>query len=397
MNHIILFDSEVRTSLLPLTFTRPVSELRVGIMTASERWRHFYPDASISHITEDYLNAIYPLHIKDENLLINGSVLADTSIKQLFDGLASNEAIMIDGELIGARLPRDQFDRLINNEEMDDLVGYELKKDEVQLIRHLWEIPSIAPGQIRRDADLIDFESKSFIREDHFGQHPLYRHPSARLEDVFFNTDDGPIIIDRDAHLMHGSAIRGPVYIGTSTVIKMHANIYGGSSIGPKCTIAGELKNTTFQGFSNKGHEGYVGDSVIGSWCNLGALTTNSNLRNTFTNVKVYSYSTRNVVRTNARKCGFFMGDYARTAIHTSIGAGTVIGVSAHLFGLGFPKQHVPSFAWGGIKDIDTYDLNKALDAASALWSFKGMILDTEHREMLKKVFEISADHRMNL
>ena len=391
MNHIILFDSEVRTSLLPLTFTRPVSELRLGILSATDRWRHLYPKATVSYITEDYLSTVYPLNIQDDNLLINGSVIADESIKLLFDGLAPNEAIMVEGELMGARLPRDQFDRLLNNREMDDLVGYELTQDEVRTIRNLWQFPTMMADQITRDCELIGFDKKSFNRADNHGNFPVYRHPSARVESVFLNTDKGPIVIDKNAHLMHGAAIRGPVYIGESSVIKMHANIYGGSSIGPRSTVAGELKNTLIQGYSNKGHEGYVGDSVIGSWCNLGALTTNSNLRNTFTPVKVYNYARKEVERTDALKCGFFMGDYARTAIQTTIGAGTVIGVSSHVFGQGFPNAHVPSFAWGSDK---VYELEKALEAAGSLWSFKGMILDAEHRQILESIFAVTSADR---
>ncbi len=388
MNHIILFDSDIREELLPLTYTRPVSELRLGIFTIREKWNHLFRTASFSHITSAYLEPQYPIRIQEENILINGAVIPTPLLHGLITNLSLNEAIMLEGELIAARLPRHQFQYLLDGHDLDDLTGYEISKNDIRVIRHLWDIPDASREQIAGDMRwLPDTKSVEYVDADIRGTHAIYIHPEARLEKVIINAEEGPVYIGKSAHIMDGSILRGPIAIGEKSVIKMGAKLFGGTVAGPQCMLGGEIKNSTFLGYSNKAHEGYVGDSVIGEYCNLGALTTGSNLKNTYSTVKVWSKIRGRREDSKQIKCGFFMGDYTTTAIQTRIGAGTVIGVGTHIIGTDFCHHHVPSFSWGGVDKVADYQPDKVLETCERLQSHKGKIMETSERELLRALY----------
>ncbi len=396
--HIILFDTDLRESLLPFTYTRPVCELRLGILTIREKWQRILNARTVSYITPEHLEPLYPIEINVDNLLINGAALPTEEFKDILLGLQQGEALMQQGELIAARLSKDSFEKLLIKQDLDELVGYEIEPGKVMLLDSLTAITAISQQQIGPDMQLLVPEETALPSGvDWIGDHSVFIHPQARVERVWINATEGPVYIGQDAHIMDGARLRGPVAIGQGTVIKGHALLSKGVCVGPFCEIGGEVKQSVFLGYSNKSHEGYIGDSVIGEWCNLGALTTNSNLRNTFSNVNVWDYGKNLPVSSGMRKCGFFMGDYSRTSILTRINSGTVIGVSCHIFGEGITAPFVPSFSWGGVESFAEYDFEKAFDAITVFRSFKNQPTGEDIRSILTAVLNLSAAYRKPL
>ncbi|NND32392.1 MAG: glucose-1-phosphate thymidylyltransferase, partial [Saprospiraceae bacterium] len=271
-------------------------------------------------------------------------------------------------------------------------------QSKVQLVGCLTDLTQIATDQILADMQLMGLgkQAPEYNRSNITGDHLIHIDPSARIEYAFINATDGPIYIGADALVMDGAKIRGPAAIGSNAIIKSHAFLSKGVCIGPHCEIGGEVKHSIFLGNSNKSHEGYIGDSVIGEWCNLGALTSNSNLRNSFTDIQLWDYKQSRPMPTGHHKCGFFMGDFSRTAIQTQINSGTVIGVSSHVFGNGMAKVLVPSFTWGGIDDTELYDVEKAIAAAAKFCSFKDQSLTNETEELLRHLYAESAKDQEN-
>ena len=348
--------------------------------------------ASFSHITSDELEPLFPINIQDHNTLINGSVMPSQSLADLIRNLHENEALMLDGELIAAQLPRAQFARLIEHNDLDDLTGYELDPKDVTLVRNLWQITDIARHQVALDMELLqcgdDGNRPNLMKR---GEHPLYIHPSATIEHAYFNTQEGPIYIGPEALIMDGACIRGPAAINSKSVIKLGAALYPGTVIGHHCVVGGEVKNSVMLDHSNKSHAGYLGDSVIGSWCNLGALTSVSNLKNTLSNVQVWHMPTQTKIDSGRLKCGIFMADFCRTGIHTRINAGTVIGVSCHLYGGEIFGGNLPAFTWGLSEE---YELSKAIQTIQRVQSNQGFILDQSYVELLTRIFSSNKERR---
>lgn len=304
---------------------------------------------------------------------------------------------MLQGELIAARLSRRNFEKLLVKQDLEALVGYEVDPATVHLIESITSMTEISKEQILSDMTLLDRLQHVPEGIDIVGEYPVFIHPDARVERAFLNATEGPVYIGPDALIMDGAKLRGPVSIGAGTVVKGHAYFSKGVCIGPGCEVGGEIKQSVFLGYSNKSHEGYIGDSVIGEWCNLGALTSNSNLRNSFTDVKVWNYIKGSAESSGKRKCGFFMGDYSRTAILSQINAGTVIGISCHIYGQGTPSSFLPSFTWGGTDNLAEYQLEKALEALSVFRSFKDVQTGDEVKKTISSIFELTAQHRLAL
>ncbi len=395
MQNIILFDTDVREALLPFTHTRPVCELRVGVLTIREKWSALLGEVSFSHITSEHLESQFPIDINEDNYLINGAALPTESLRDQIRRLESGEALMLADELIAARLSKEKFEKLIVMQDLDDLVGYEIDKEDVELLESILGITDVSSAQISSDMGLLGLLKSQYPEGLKIsGEHPVYIEESARVEQVYINAEDGPVYVGAHAHLMDGARLRGPVSIGEKTIVKSHAFLSKGVCIGPLCEVGGEIKHSVFLGSSNKSHEGYIGDSVIGEYCNLGALTTNSNLRNSFTDVGVWSYLQSRIEPSGKNKCGFFMGDYCRTAILTKINSGTVIGVSCHLFGEGTAKGFIPSFTWGGLESHEEYDLIKAIRAAAIFRSWKETEMNEVQEELWSQLFRLTAIHR---
>ncbi|MEL6717572.1 MAG: putative sugar nucleotidyl transferase, partial [Bacteroidota bacterium] len=326
MKNIILFDDDSREHFLPLTFTRPVGELRIGILTIREKWEKWL-DGKASYITQEYLNDCFPINIESDNYIINSSVLPSHQLCSIVRNLQISEAVLKDGELIATRLNEKQIKKLMKDEEIEELKGYELEDTPLFRLKGLTDLFQRNEEAIQSDFNLItnDRVSQSLSESNLInGAEHIFVEEGAEVECSILNASTGPIYIGKNAKILEGSMLRGPIAIGDNTVIKMGAKIYGGTTFGPYCKAGGEIKNSIFQGYTNKGHDGYLGDSILGEWCNLGAGTNVSNLKNNYSTVKQWNYSESTMKDTELQFCGLVMGDYSKSSIATKFNTGTV-------------------------------------------------------------------------
>jgi UDP-N-acetylglucosamine diphosphorylase/glucosamine-1-phosphate N-acetyltransferase len=398
MKNIILFDPDTRDQFLPLTFTRPVGELRIGILTIREKWERLL-NGTVSYITQDYLSDKFPIHISEDNFVVNGAVLPNDALCQLIHTLNNNEALTKDGELIAARLDSQQFQRLMTDSDIEELAGFELEGVTYTTLNHVWDIFKFNAEALKNDFKLITDGRKSgplSISNRIVGDaSKIFLEEGAVVECAILNTQNGPIYIGKNAEIMEGCTIRGGFAMGEGSVLKMGAKIYGATTLGPHCKVGGEVNNAVILGYSSKGHEGYLGNSVIGEWCNLGADTNTSNLKNTYEEVKLWNYPKQSFVKTGMQFLGLIMGDHSKCAINTMFNTGTVVGVSANIFGAGFPRNFIPSYSWGGGSSAyETYNFNKAMLVAERVLERRQLTLTEQDRVMLKHIFDTTAQFR---
>lgn len=397
MWNVILFDSEIREHLLPLTFTRPLGDLRIGMLTIQEKWSKWL-GGKISFITQDYLANKFPLEYGDENIVINGSVCPSDRLCRLIRQMDFNEAYLQGEELIVAKLDREQLEKLINDEDIDQLHAYDIEDTPFLKINRLWDIFLLNGEALLEDFELLtrDQPSQPLSPSNRvIGDSALvYLAEGAQVEGALLNTTAGPIFVDEHAEIMEGCMIRGGLYLGAHSIIRMGARIYGPTTIGPWSKVGGEVLQSVIQGFSNKAHEGFLGHSVIGEWCNIGADTNTSNLKNNYEEVKVWSFPAGRFVPTGSQFGGLFMADHAKLGINSMINTGTVIGVSANVFGAGFPRNYIPSFAWGGATGFQTFQLDKAFDTAERMMQRRNKAFNIQERLILLRIFEETASFR---
>ncbi|MGJ5641583.1 GlmU family protein [Formosa sp. S-31] len=389
MNYI-LFDGPSRNSLLPFTYTRPVADLRIGILTIREKWEN-YLGYTTTTITEDYLAEKYPMVEMDENVMINASFLPNYELVELVKGLEANQAIFKDDEVIAFFATENQDD--INFEDYEAIEF----DDDVIKIEHTWDIFSKNGEAIQEDFDLLTKGRTSqpipstvnTIAADN-----IFIEEGAELHFVNLNASNGPIYIGKDSLIMEGTSIRGPLALCDNAIVKMGAKIYGPTTIGPFCKVGGEVNNAVMFANSNKGHEGYLGNSVLGEWCNLGADTNNSNLKNNYAEVRLWSYETESFAKTGLQFCGLMMGDHSKCGINTMFNTGTVVGVSANIFGSGYPRNFVPSFSWGGSSGFTTYLPKKVFEVAEVVMKRRQIELTDTDKAILEHVFEETKKYR---
>lgn len=389
MNYI-LFDGPFRDNLLPFTFTRPVADLMIGILTIREKWeRHL--GSTITTVTEDYLSEKFPMVEMDENVMINASYLPTIELVELVLNLKENQAIFKDGEVI-AFFAKDTQDAI-------DFNAFEAVKFDGAVIKiaQVWDIFKKNAQAIQEDFDLVTdgrvSESLS-ATNNVIAPHNVFIEEGVQMEYVTLNASKGPIYIGKDSEVMEGAMIRGPFSLGNHSMVKMGSRVYGPTSVGSYCKIGGEVSNSVLFSHSNKGHEGFLGDSVIGEWCNLGADTNSSNLKNNYAEVKIWDYTTERFVKTGLQFCGLLMGDHSKCGINTMFNTGTVIGVSANIFGSGYPRNFIPSFSWGGAAGFTTYQANRAVEAASMVTSRRSIEFGEMDRAIMEHVFEITKKFR---
>jgi UDP-N-acetylglucosamine diphosphorylase/glucosamine-1-phosphate N-acetyltransferase len=396
MRNIILFDDESREQMLPLSYTRPVAEIRTGIFTIRERWEKLLKGRA-SYITSEYLAERYPIHIEEENTVINGAVMPNDRLVRLIEQLEPNEALMDEGNLIAARLNRHQFENLLKDEAIEEIAGLELMDTPFIHLSYPWDLFLYLRATIEYDFNLITKgrvsqsipSNNQVIAGDN-----IFIEEGAQVTCAILNAQSGPIYIGKDVHIMEGSIIRGPVTIGEGSVIKMGAKIYGPTAIGPGCKIGGELKDAVILGNSNKAHDGYLGNSIIGEWCNLGAGTNVSNLKNNYSTVRMWDYSTRGMRDSGLQFLGLVMGDHSKAGIQTMFNTGTIVGVASNIFGDGFPPKFVPSFMWGGASGLIPHRLDDALNTARKVMARRDTDFSKEEENILRKVFELSMMYR---
>jgi UDP-N-acetylglucosamine diphosphorylase/glucosamine-1-phosphate N-acetyltransferase len=396
MENIILFDDDHRDALLPLTFTRPVAEIRIGILTIKEKWEKWLGGRG-SYMTKDYLSEKYPMLVGEENLIINGAVLPTPELVREINNLELDQALLYKGELIAVRLSDSDLDGLEGADEEMEFVGREISGYELKIIRNTWDI-----FQMNGEALISDFEMLtrgktsqplSFSNQI-IGKGSIFLEEGVKMEGCILNVTSGPIYLGKNAEVMEGSVIRGPFALGENAVIKMSTKIYGPTTIGPGCKVGGEVNNSVLFSNSNKAHDGFLGNSVIGEWCNLGADTNNSNLKNNYSDVKLWSFVEEKFVSTGQQFCGLIMGDHSKCGINTMFNTGTVVGVCANIFGAGYPRNYIPSFTWGGTGTNTTYKLQDAFETTERVWERRGILLDEVNKSILKRIFEDSAPHR---
>lgn len=398
MKNIILFDPDTRNQLLPLTYTRPVCELRVGILTIREKWERWFK-GKISYITQDYLSEKYPIVINSDNYVINGAVLPDAELCHRIDNLRTNEALLKNGELVAARLDEKQFQNLMEDNEIEELEGFELDSDlNLVIIDHVWDIFSLNAQALKSDFELIT-QGRTSAPLSKTNQiigdaAQIFLEEGAVVECSILNVKNGPIYIGKNAEIMEGCLVRGGLALCDASTLKMGSKIYGATTIGPHSKVGGEVNNTVILGFSNKAHEGYLGNSVIGEWCNIGADTNTSNLKNNYEPVKLWDYTTDTFAKTGLQFLGLIMGDHSKCAINTMFNTGTVVGVSSNVFGAGFPRNFVPSFSWGGPAGFDTYPYSKAAETANRVLGRRNMSLSQQDYDIMKYIFDFSSRYR---
>jgi len=392
MNYI-LFDNPNRNDLLPLTFTRPVADIRIGILTIREKWEKRL-NAKTSLLTEDYLSVKYPIIKGAQNILINGSICPNDKLVNLIKKLKSNQALVHEDYLIAINLNEKDVENFENAENIEDV---ETNEPHIK-INNLWEIFSKNAQAIQEDFELITKNRKSknlSATNTLINPEQIFVENDAKVECVVLNATDGPIYIGSGAEIMEGSVVRGPFALCGHATLKMSAKIYGPTTIGPYSKVGGEVNNSVIFGFSNKAHDGFLGNSVIGEWCNIGANSNNSNLKNNYAGVKLWNYPQKKFLLTGLQFCGLIMGDHSKCGINTMFNTGTVVGVSANIFGHGYQRNFVPSFSWGSsLTGFSTFDINKAIEVSEKIFERRKMIFDETEKNILRNIFELTREYR---
>jgi UDP-N-acetylglucosamine diphosphorylase/glucosamine-1-phosphate N-acetyltransferase len=389
MNYI-LFDGDVRNSLLPFTYTKPVADIRVGILTIREKWEK-YLSLTTTTVTEEYLEEKYPMVELEENILINASFCPTKSLVEKVKRLSKNEAIFR-GEDVIAFFTTDSQEEV----NFDDYTPIEFDEEILQ-IKNTWDIFSLNDKAIQEDFELItEGRTSEPIPEGtrYINKENIFIEEGAEITFATLNASTGPIYIGKDAIVMENAAVRGPFAMCNSAVVKLGAKIYGATTLGPYCKVGGEINNSVLMGYSSKGHDGYLGNSVLGEWCNLGADTNISNLKNNYAEVKLWDYETGRFAKTGLQFCGLIMGDHSKCGINTMFNTGTVIGVFTNIYGSGFPRNFVPSFSWGGASGFTEYKTTKAFEVVEVVMQRKNIIFDAIEQRILEHVFEETKQYR---
>ena len=391
--NVILFDSN-RVDFYPLSFTRPISCFRVGILTIKEKWEVFFDSVSI--YSEDYLSKKFQSNIMEDNIWINARALPSQSLITEIKNLRIGECLNHGDLKIAFRsssYSAKNLNKVKSNANLSiinsisdvfSFNGEEIKNDFKRMF-------SLNGFEWRGDVKNLEEIKNSNVK---IGNGAIYIENGAKLNNCILNTTNGPIFIGKDSEIMEGSMIRGPFAICNNSVIKMGAKIYENTTVGPFCKVGGEINNVVFFGYSSKAHDGFLGNSIIGEWCNLGADTNNSNLKNNYDNVKIWNYSSESFKQTGLQFCGLIMGDHSKCGINTMFNTGTVVGVGANIFGSGFPRNFIPSFSWGGSSGLIVHRIDKFFKTAELVLARRNETLSDDDIEILSQVYSMTKSYR---
>lgn len=381
---IAFSDAQFWEDFLPLTFTRPVAEMRCGILTFSERWQKLLNTEEISYLTEDYLQEKFPKPANKESLLLVPNFLPSENVLQQIKELQKGEALVYENELLAAKINIENFS-LNQIEKMTDI------HEELLFFKQPTDLFSYNEKAINFDFELLTKgrSSAELSATNGFLGEPdnLFIEEGATIEFSTLNAKTGKIYIGKNAEVMEGCNLRGPIALCEESKFNLGAKIYGATTIGPHCKVGGEVNNIVIFGYSNKGHDGFVGNSVIGEWCNIGADTNSSNLKNNYAEVKLWNYRTKRFANTGLQFAGLIMGDHSKTAINTQLNTGTVVGVAANIFKSGFPPNLIESFSWGGMKGDEKFNLEKAYEVAKLAMARRKVEFTEADRNMLKHIY----------
>ena len=385
---IRLFDGKDREHLLPFVYLRPVADVFMGALTFRERWKHLAAD-SVSVETVD------SLHESEESTpdrCVLAALLPTTSFVEAVQALTPNQKLVCDDLVLAYH-----GELLSNDPALASYQSISIDQSAVTHIKYSWDIFLCNAHALAHDISLLSKNRISNAISDTnltIGYGSIFIGSQVNMEGVTLNTTDGPIFIDEGATIMEGSLLRGPLYVGKNSVIKMGTKVYANCSIGPSVKVGGEINNVIFFGNSNKGHNGFLGNAVIGEWCNIGAGTDASNLKNDYGLVRVWDYASGNFAKTDLQFCGLLMGDHSQCAIQTTFNTATVVGVGCNLFGHGFPRQFIPSFSRGGAQGFAENRLDKVIETAKAMKKRRGVDFTSADHGRLKDIFQKTASFR---
>ncbi len=381
---IVLFDNAFRKSLFPLTTNKAVGSLFFGMLTMQKRWE-LISNQAVSLFTKSHLQFQYPLPEAGEHFWIDAALLPDPDLGEAILSLPPNTCLADEKGLIGGRanIPFEKFSAL----ETVKHFAHVLTSNPVTRLQHPWQIVYGNAERIRGDIGLVTKGRDSLPippTVNVINIENIFIEEGARLAYCTLNATAGPIYIGRNAEVMEGTSIRGPLVLGENSVLKMNSRVYGATSFGLNCIGGGEIKNTVMMGHSNKGHDGYLGDSVIGEWCNFGAGSSNSNVKNNAGEVKMWDEETQSYLPAG-QKCGVIMGDYSRTAINSAINTGSVIGISCNVFGKGLLPTVIPDFSWG--VDGVRYEFDRVLKDINNWKQMKQQTISEAESSVLAYIF----------
>lgn len=385
INYILYDDVAIRPHLLPFTFTRPISEIRCGILTLTEKWQHFL-NQPLSFLTEPYLQLKFKLVATDDNVFVNGAVCATENISKAIQSLNIGEVLVAQNQVVAYRSSYE----IINPIEELKRVDF---PEKITIIGRVWDIFVENGNQIKADFKILTNNRESSpIKDAHtccYAVENIFIEEGAVVRASILNAENGPIYIGKNAVIAEGSVVIGPFALCEGSTVNWGGKMRMNTTIGPHCKVGGEISNSVFFGYSNKAHDGFLGNSVLGEWCNLGANTNNSNLKNDYTNVKIHDYATGSLEDTGRLFCGLFVGDFTKAGISTMFNTGTVVGVNCNVYGAGFQAKHIPSFTWGGLAEGFTeYRIDKAIMVARETVSRRGVVFGELEEEILRYVFE---------
>jgi len=398
MKNIVLFDEKgLWADLLPISYTRPVADIRVGILTIRQKWEYLLQDAEFSYMTADYLAVKYPMVVADDNLFIAGFVCPDNNLAEAVDSLQTGEALVAGDELLAFRGSLDDF-------KAKKFASAKTYGQEIAGIRMLYDIFMMNDQQTKRDFRIVTegretqlvSDSCTVIGPRYFddGMPAIFIEEGAVAEAVTFNTTNGPVYIGKDAVIMEGSCIRAPFVACEHAVVNMGARIYGATTLGPYCKVGGELNNVVMLGYSNKAHDGFLGNAVIGEWCNIGAGTNASNLKNDYTEIKLWNYRAHRFMRTGLQFCGLIMGDHSKAGINCMFNTATVIGVGVNVHGAGFPRNFVASFSEGSVAGYADVSVAKFFDIAKRMMARRNITLSEADKDIFESIYKIADNFK---
>jgi UDP-N-acetylglucosamine diphosphorylase/glucosamine-1-phosphate N-acetyltransferase len=394
MDQVILFDDPtLRGALLPFTFTRPVADIRVGILKIREKWEQNL-NLAIGYSTQDYLKEKFTFE-DAPSMFINGALCPTPELIQAIKALAPHQALWHENTLLAVFLSQPR-DFSVEGAKEKEAIKH---KGEITLIHKNWLIFQNNAIELQKDFELLTAErSSAGINDRHtmvYNESGIFVEEGATIKAAILNAEDGPIYIGKNAQVQEGAVIKGPFALCEGSTVTMGARIRGGTTVGPHSKVGGEISNSVIFGYSNKGHDGFMGNSIIGEWCNFGADTNISNLKNNYASVKVWDYIKGGYVDTGLQFCGLMMGDHSKCGINTMFNTGTVVGVGANIFGAGFPRNFITSFAWGGSSGFSTFKFRKFEETASRVMGRRGLHFDALEKKILQKVFDLTKAYRI--
>ncbi len=394
---IHLFDDYSWDELLPMAYTRPLAGMRCGIYTPEERLKKLAPDVQISYVTQDYLSEKYPYTSTGDDIYISGKWIICDQILNEIRSLQSNTGLKKGSDLLAFR-SSESLSSPENIQQIAEQITWWELEDEQIVIRHMWDLFSSNAAAIESDWAWLTHQRKSqgIAASNTIIGNPdnIFLEEGAQVEASILAPGDGKIYLGQDSQIMIGSMVYGSLSMLDNAVLKMGSKIYGATSLGRYCKVGGEVNNSVFFEYSNKGHDGFLGNSVVGAWCNFGADSNNSNLKNNYAEVKLWSESKSTFERTGLQFCGLMMADHSKCGINTMFNTGTVVGVSCNIYGAGFPRNFVPSFSWGGAQGYTEYKLPKAFETMQKVMERREVQLQEEDKKIFEYIFNKTQNQR---